>query len=268
MKKHKITNLSFLLLGVLTLFNSCKDVIDINLNNANLNVVIEANVSNNGLQTVKLTKTKSFNDDNTTVTISGASINVTEEGGNTYTFIEQTNRPGNYISNQFEGKPGKKYTIKVNVDGKKIFTASSTMPQSVNLDSLTVTELTFFSKKRKYLQVHYKDPARIANQYNYVLTVNGVVRNPYYVDSDRFNDGNQVTNTIFNADPELKSGDKITLDFQCIDELIYRYFFSISQIAGNGGPPTSPSNPNSNFDNGALGYFSAHTSQKVSATIK
>ncbi|MBU0695617.1 MAG: DUF4249 domain-containing protein [Bacteroidetes bacterium] len=267
MKKNKIAYLSFLLLGVLTLFNSCEDIIDINLNNANPNVVIEANVVNNGLQTVKVTKTKSFNDNNTAVSINGANISVTEEGGSTYTFTEQANLLGNYYSNQFVGKPGKKYTIKVNINGK-IYTANSTMPQPVKLDSISVTELTFFTNKRKYLQVHYKDPAKIANQYNYVLNINGEIRNAYYVDSDRFNDGNNVTNTIFNSDPEIKSGDKITLDFQCIDELIYRYFFAISQIAGNGGPPTSPANPDSNFDNGALGYFSAHTSQKVSATVK
>lgn len=267
MKKHKITCLFFLLLGALTLFNSCEDIIDINLNEANSNVVIEANVIDNGLQTVKLTKTKPFNDDNAPVSINGADVSVTEEGGNTYTFREQANLSGNYFSNQFVGKPGKKYTIKVKVDGKT-FTASSIMPQLVNLDSLTVTELSFFNNTQKFVQVNYNDPKGIKNFYNYVLLVNNKIRNAYYVDEDRFNDGNLVNNTIFNGDPKLEKGDRVEVDFQCIDEKIYRYYFAISQIQGNGGPPTSPANPDSNFDNGALGYFSAHTSKKLSITIE
>ena len=40
------------------------------------------------------------------------------------------------------------------------------------------------------------------------------------------------------------------------------YWFSLMQQQGNGpGGGTTPSNPPSNFDNNALGYFSAHTTQ-------
>lgn len=264
-KLNIITTISILLISIL-LFNGCEDVIDINLNQANTNIVIEAEIVNDmNHQRVKISQTKNFNDDNSIVTVSDAQIKVIDEKGVIFLYKEIS--PGNYQSDFFIGVPGRKYTIEVK-SKNKTYTAFSTMPKEVALDSITLTELTFFNSKKKFVQVNYQDPPERANFYNYKLTVNGELRNAYYVDEDRFNNGNKVTNTIFNADPELKTGDKITVDFQCIDEKIYKYFYSISQISGNGGPPTAPTNPDSNFNNGALGYLSAHTSQKVSATIK
>ncbi|MBK0384346.1 DUF4249 domain-containing protein [Pedobacter sp. SD-b] len=259
------SSIYYLLALTVLAFSSCEDVIDLKLKNAAPQIVIEANVvDNQNYQIVKISKTKNFDEDNSVVNVSGANVSVTEEGGQVYNFTEFS--PGNYKSGFFVGKHGKKYTIKVDADGHT-YTAFSTMPQRVNLDSLTVTELSFFGKKNKFVQVNFNDPVNIKNQYNYVITVNDTLRNAYYVDEDRFNDGKTVKNTLFTSSPDLKTGDKVSVDFQCIDYDIYRYFFAITQINGNGGPPTAPANPTSNFDNGALGYFSAHTSQKVMVKI-
>lgn len=256
----------YLLLFISALcFNACESVIKVDLKNAQPAIVIEANLTDKAEpQLVVISQTKPFSQDNSIVPVSKAAVTIFDEDGNHLQFGEMT--PGKYVSEPFAGVSGKKYTIQVNVDGK-LFTATSTMPQKVLLDSLSLTELSFFNSTKKYVQVHFKDPGGVPNQYNYVLYVNDEIRNAYYVDNDRFNDGKNVTNTIFNADPELKKGDRIMVDFQCIDEPIYRYFFALSQIAGNGGPPTAPANPDSNFDNGALGYFSAHTTQKKSNII-
>lgn len=262
----KLMQASFILLSLSVLFISCEKLIDINLNEANPNIVIEANLTDRvQQQVVKISQTKAFSEDNTIVPIKNANILVSDDKGNQYPFTEVTS--GNYLSSFFAGITGRKYTIQVKVNSK-IYTASSIMPQRVILDSLTVTNLTLFGNSRKYVQVNFMDPPNIANQYNYVIIVNDTLRNAYYVDNDRFNDGKMVINTIFTGDPELVSGDKIRVDFQCIDNNVYRYFFALSQISGNGGPPTAPSNPDSNFSNGALGYFSAHTLQRMNITLK
>ncbi|OAQ41904.1 hypothetical protein A5893_01945 [Pedobacter psychrophilus] len=250
---------------IILAFSSCEDVIDLNLDNSEPQIVIEANVVNNqDYQIVKISKTKKFTDNNTTEPLSGATVVVKEDGGGTYNFTQLS--PGVYKSGFFIGKPTLKYTIQVSTNGKT-YTATSTMPQPVTLDSLTVIELSFFNSKNKFIQVNFKDPVNIKNQYNYVISVNDSLRNAYYPEEDRFNDGKLIKNTLFTSDPELKTDDKVTIDFQCIDNNIYRYFFAITQINGNGGPPTAPSNPPSNFDNGALGYFSAHTMQLMSVKI-
>ncbi|MBC7655490.1 MAG: DUF4249 domain-containing protein [Oligoflexus sp.] len=250
---------------IILAFSACEDVIDLNLDNAEPKIVIEANVVNNqNFQIVKISKTKKFTDSNIIEPLSGATVIIKEDGGGTYNFTQLS--PGVYKSGVFIGKPGIKYTVQVTISGKT-YSATSIMPQVVVLDSLTVTELSFFSRKNKFVQVNFKDPANVKNQYNYVITLNDTLINPYYVDEDRFNDGKTVTNTLFTSNPDLKTGDIVKVDFQCIEYNTYRYFFAITQISGNGGPPTAPSNPLSNFDNGALGYFSAHTTQLMSVKI-
>jgi len=267
MQKLQIIKINILFALIVAFFSSCEDVIDLELKNAKPIVVIEANVSDEfKQQVVVVTQTKPFTEDNAIVPITNATVTISEEGGATYT-ATHTTFSGTYATPAFAGKQNKKYTVNVSVNGIT-YTAVSTMPNKVPLDSLSITELTFFGSTQKFVQVNYKDPANVRNFYNSLLTVNNELRTGYNVEEDRFNDGNVVKNTIFNSDPELKSNDVIKLEFQCIDQNIYKYFFSISQISGNGGPPTAPANPNSNFNNGALGYFSAHTSQTVTATIR
>jgi hypothetical protein len=267
MRKLQIVKINILFALIISLLSSCEDVIDLELKNAQPVVVIEANVSDQfEQQTVVITQTKPFTEDNSIVPITNALVTISEEGGPTYT-ASPTTFSGTYATPAFAGKQNKKYTVNVSVNGVT-YTAFSTMPSKVPLDSLSITELTFFGSTQKFVQINYKDPVNVRNFYNSLLTVNNELRSGYYVEEDRFNDGNVVKNTIFNSDPELKANDVIKLEFQCIDQNIYKYFFSISQISGNGGPPTAPANPNSNFNNGALGYFSAHTSEIVTATIR
>lgn len=250
---------------IVVFFASCEDVIELNLDDSTSKIVIEANVTNVlEPQIIKISRTKSFKEENSFLAVIGASVKVQEENGPTYSFVESSS--GNYLSIPFKGTPGKRYTVTVTVSNQT-YTAQSLMPSVVKLDSLTVTEISFFGTTNKFVQVNYKDIPNIPNQYNYLISVNDKLRNGYFPESDRFNDGSQVKNTLFINEPDLKKGDKVTIDFQCIDLNIYRYFFAITQIGGNGGPPTSPANPDSNFNNGALGYFSAHTSQKVSIII-
>jgi hypothetical protein len=54
----------------------------------------------------------------------------------------------------------------------------------------------------------------------------------------------------------------------CVDKNVYDYFFTLSGVTGNNGFQTAtPANPVSNISNGALGYFSAHTTQRVKVEV-
>jgi hypothetical protein len=57
---------------------------------------------------------------------------------------------------------------------------------------------------------------------------------------------------------------------QSIDHTIFTYYSALLEISGDGGAGggVTPSNPPSNINNGALGYFSAHTVQKKSIVIQ
>lgn len=252
---------------LVVLFSSCEKVIDLNLDQTTPKIVIEGIFTDlNVSHLVSLSFTKSFDAENKKVPVSGALVVLKEENGPTIVFTEQ-GKSGNYYSSKYKGIVGKKYTMTVTANGKT-YTAISKMPFPVPLKSLNQVELTFFGETKKLVQVNYNDPIGIENFYYNKLYVNDLKRGSLYIESDRFNDGKEVKNTIFVSDPDLKTGDKVKVQLLTIDENVYKYLFSISQISGNGGPPTTPANPTSNFSNGALGYFSASTISTDSLTIK
>jgi hypothetical protein len=262
LKKYKLITLVFVLL-----FSSCEEVIDLNLDKTVPKIVIEGIFTDLDVRhSVSISYTTNFEAENKKVPVSGALVTLTEENGRTITFTEQGSA-GTYFSSKYKGIPGKKYTMTVISNGKS-YVATSVMPMPVPIKSLTQIELSFFGETRKLVQVNYNDPIGVTNFYYNRLFVNNLKRGSLYLESDRFNDGREVKNTIFIDEPDLEIGDKVKVQFLTIDANVYKYLFSITQISGNGGPPTTPANPTSNFNNGALGYFSASTLTVDSLTIK
>ena len=256
-----------ILMFIALLLSSCEKVINLKFEQTSPKIVIEAIFTDLEVKhLVTLSNAKNFDDDNKRSPISGASVILKEENGQTIAFIEQ-GKSGNYYSSPFKGKAGKKYTLSVTSNGKT-YSATSIMPMPVAIKFLNQIELTFFGETRKLVQVNYMDPVGIENFYYYKTYVNSFKRGSLNIESDRFNDGREVKNNIFVSDPDLKIGDKVKVQLLTIDKNVYNYLFTLSQISGNGGPPTTPANPTSNFSNGALGYFSASTLSVDSLTIK
>jgi hypothetical protein len=49
---------------------------------------------------------------------------------------------------------------------------------------------------------------------------------------------------------------------------VFKYFFALSQTGRNGDPPVAPANPDSNFNNGALGIFNSCTTSTQTIVVK
>lgn len=109
---------SCLALGWLT---GCEKVIDLKLNNAEAQYVIEGNVSNRAFEPaeVKISKTKNFNDDNNFIGVSGANVGIKVNNGTSYNLTESAT--GVYRNAALKGVPGNTYTLNVSVDGKDFF---------------------------------------------------------------------------------------------------------------------------------------------------
>ncbi|MDR6781696.1 hypothetical protein ABIE26_001816 [Pedobacter africanus] len=243
----------------------CEKVIELKLANAEPAVVIEGGLSDqNENQVVKVSKTYNFTEPNKFNGLSGAKVVLTRPNGSTVNYTEIT--PGFYQTVKFRGIPGGRYTLDVTVEGKT-YRASSTMPAKVMLDSLSFRQFDFFGTTNTYIAVNYNDPREVQNQYRYILKVKGKVEKDV-VNEDRFNNGNKVSDVIFHDLGDLVSGDSLHVEFQCVDRNVYRYFYSLGQNSGEAGPPVSPANPVSNFNNGALGVFNAYTSSKRTAVIR
>jgi Domain of unknown function (DUF4249) len=261
---HQIKTLSFFILTIV-IFSSCEKVIHLELNSADKKYVIEAIVTDQpGTSVVLISQTKNFEEDNNFPGISGAVVKMTENGGNTFTLNETS--PGKYENPSLLGASGKTYNLSVSVGGKT-FSAVSTMPQRVNLDTIFVTDEFLFTDTRKIVNTVYQDPPGRGNDYRFIQYINNKKSDQIIVNNDDYTDGRLVFNKLFyfsdnDADStKIKSGDTVRIDMLCIDANVYKYWFSLDRSSTGGSGQATPSNPVTNMQGGALGYFSAHTLQ-------
>ncbi|MCU7550682.1 DUF4249 domain-containing protein [Chitinophagaceae bacterium LB-8] len=248
---------------------SCKKVIDLELKESDIKYVVEGAITNEpGVCKVYLSQSKQFNEDNQFPGVSGAVVTIKDNG---VEFPLMETQPGAYETKLIKGTPGHVYQLTVTISSHT-FTASCTMPQPVHLDSLYISEGPF--GQFDFATIQYKDPKDLNNRYRFVQYVNGVKDPAIFLENDEFTNGNSITMQLDNGvnkkdDPRnIRSGDEVTVEMLCLDEVIYKYWYSLDAGGGDGsGSIAAPANPLTNISGGALGYFSAHTisRQKVIA---
>jgi hypothetical protein len=250
------------------LLSSCEKVIDIDLNSADKKYVIEGVITDQaGTARVLISQTNNFDESNDFPAVSGAVVTVQEAGGPVFNFTETS--PGIYEAAALSGISGKDYALSVNVGGK-LFTAACRMPQKINLDSIYITDELIFTATRKTVNAVFNDPTGLGNSYRFVQYVNGLKEKQIMIRNDDYSDGRRIINKLFyfSEDDEttrnIKSGDQVMVDMFCIDPAIYKYWYSLDRSSTGGSGQATPSNPVTNLQGGALGYFSAHTLQTKS----
>lgn len=266
-------NIIFIILS-LFLLTSCEKEIDLDLDDRSGNIVIEGNITNQaGPYTVRITKSVAFTQSNQYPAVTGAQVVLSDNTGQTETLQYVGN--GNYITTAFAGVTGRTYTLKIQAEGKQ-YTAQSTMPEVVNLDSLMQDSFTFGGETTYTLLPVFTDPAALGNRYLFNFTINSMSKKTFEVFSDNINNGLVNQRSLFlptedtdddPTDHKVVPGDTVYVEMQSIDHTIFTYYSALLEISGDGGGVT-PSNPPSNINNGALGYFSAHTVQKKSIVIQ
>lgn len=267
-----IVRTGFLLLLVVFGLNSCEKVIDVDLNTAEKKYVIEGVVSDKaGMSYVKISRTKDFDEDNFPDPVSDAIVRIQENGLTIYTLAESP-APGVYESPVLLGQSGYRYNLTVTVNNQT-FTAESTMPAKVNLDTIFVSDELIFTSTRKIVNAVFDDPAGPGNSYRFIQYVNGLQETQTLIRNDDYSDGRRIVNKLFyfSTDHEdkrnIKSGDQVLVDMFCIEPAIYKYWFSLDRSAIGNGQQATPSNPVTNIKGGALGYFSAATVQSKSMVV-
>ncbi|MBB3055849.1 DUF4249 domain-containing protein [Mucilaginibacter gotjawali] len=247
---------------------SCNKVIDLKLANNSGKLVIEGNITNvSGPQFITLSRNVPFTSTNTYPPVSGAIVTVSDDEGHTYPFSEDPN--GTYTTPQMAGIAGRTYKMTV-VTGGVTYTATSVMPATVPIDSVTSKNNDFDPKKnRKEVTIHLQDPSDVANQYRFVLWVNSVQVDAIFAFDDEFTNGRYVNGDLVENATDIYPGDSVRVEMQCIDKPIFTYWVTLmnQQLGGPGGG-VAPSNPPSNISPACLGYFSAHTTQTVSIVVK
>ena len=261
-----------ILAGVLAIsLYACKKTVHLNLDKAAPQIVIEGEVTDDttGPYSVRVNRSVSFYSENSFPPVSGASIKISDNEGHVDSLVEST--PGLYTTQTLKGKPGNTYTLSV-MSQDTLYTAVSTMPQPVKLDSVTFNRNTGRRGGKNDIAAvpNFQDPAGIANYYQFVEYLDGTLLNKdIFVFDDRLSDGRYITRSLRNDSAYLQPGDRLEVRMYCIDKPIYDYFNELDQSTSGGAFNTSasPTNPISNISNGALGYFSAHTIRSITTTV-
>lgn len=246
---------------------SCTEVIDIDINASNPQLVVEGGIGLNEPARIVLTRSISLDQSIEIPFEENADVEISDNEGNSEKLLEMS--PGIYFSQTIKGVAGRTYNITINT-AKETITALSAMPAQVRIDTMTVENSIYPGGGRPMgnqpapfyeIRVKYTDPVSETNFYRFLLSVNGVLRPDNNVYNDRLTNGNEVEAFLIVYDPELKAGDSISVEMQCIEKPVYEYFSSMGSAGGPGGS-SSPANPYTNLQGAILGYFSAHTLER------
>ncbi|RCT54480.1 DUF4249 family protein [Winogradskyella sp. KYW1333] len=254
----------FLILIFIYPLFSCEDVIDVDLNESEPRLVIEASINwfkgtQGNEQSIKLSLSAPFFEENVPPA-SGAVVQVFDLNNNTFDFIEEGNT-GIYRNDNFIPTLDAIYTLNV-LYNNELYTASENFKSVVPIEFIEQTNDGGFSGEDIELKAFYTDPASVKNYYFFEFLSDISVVPNLEVYEDRFTDGNQIFG--YYTEEDLEPGDVVTIRNYGISERFYEYMFILLQqgTEENGGPfETQPATVRgncinqSNPDNFPFGYF-------------
>lgn len=251
------------ILCALLLFSGCEEIIDIDLNQANPRVVIEAQLSDlHTTHRIRISKTVAFDEPVSSTEVSDATVLIRDDQGRIYYFQYVSN--GTYVNHtDFTPTSGRTYSLHVLVDGE-LFESSCYMPPYVDVDSTGIVRENILGERYYFATFKFNDPPNVSNYYRYDLSLNDNEFRFSSVFQDKFNDGLYVTHQVSDLDADLQPGDFITVRRYCIDEKVFDYW---NEYQSTNPGSAAPGNPTSNISNNALGYFSIASAQEFRLQI-
>ena len=260
MKKIKVITYG-ILFSPLLLTSCYEQIVDVNFNQFGSNIVIEGNLTDNfGANIVKITKTAHVNSLEPPIPITQATITLLDDSGNMEVLSEYT--AGMYRINQIRGMPGRTYTLNVLAEGHE-YSAVSRMPEAMIFDSVQINRTSEVNSKYS-VTIFFTDPADVENYCLIKFFLANQTR-PFFqvLYHDQYSDGESI---ILQYEwSGLYPGNILEIRSLSLDRSVYEYFSSLLNVDEYVEPEMpdfyeiSGYNPKSNIQNGALGYFSAHT---------
>lgn len=262
-------NILYIALFISTLiFSSCEKVINVDLNEADRVYVIEGQLTNiEEMNFVKITKSDDFYETEEFEKITGATVTITDDFGNTTLFSEI--EPGLYRSPGFTAIAYTNYQLSAIIEGEE-FTASTYMPGNTTIDSIPYLQGSFFGAEGYNAFLYWTDDANEKNYYKYNNWVKSTGDDAFTPDpsisitEDALFNGISTGTPLFTRSFDL--GDSVIVDLMEIDEHNFKYWYALSQVTS--GQTAAPGNPISNLSNEALGYFGAYNISRDTIVIQ
>ncbi|NRD21114.1 DUF4249 domain-containing protein [Winogradskyella eckloniae] len=253
----------YLVILCTTLYN-CEDVIDVDLNETEPRLVIEASIdwyknTTGNSQSIKLSLSAPFFED-VVPPANDAIVHITDSNGNLFSFIEEGNS-GIYNTTNFTPVIDETYTLIVNYNNE-IYTATETLKSVVPIDYIEQNNEGGFLGDEIEIKVYFTDPLNIDNYYFFEY-YSDISDSPNLdVAEDRFIDGNQIFG--FYSEEDLSAGNELTIRHYGVSRQYYEFMNILLQQGNNdgGGPfETQPATVRGNCinttneDHYAFGYF-------------
>jgi len=273
-----MNKLVFLIVLLTSLFfASCEKVVDVDLDTAPPKLVIEAAITwekgtTGNEQTIKLTTTTGYFE-NKIPTVSGAIIYIENSKKERFNFIE-IKKTGQYSCINFTPVIDEQYTLTVISRGSR-YIGTETLKSVAPITRIEQNNQGGFTGKDIEIKAFYTDPADADNFYLYKYLYSNKVKSTFYVDEDKFFNGNEFFS--LSDDEDLIIGNEIEIKHYGISKQYYNYMNILVSIAGStvGGPFQSPPATVkgnminvTNKDNYPLGYFSLSETSTENYKIK
>jgi hypothetical protein len=256
--------------GISILFiASCEKVIDVPLEESERRMVIEGVMRDQpGNNYVLISKTGSVYDESNFEKISGAAVTVADGSGTVYTLTEVPGEPGKYTNATLQAQADNSYSLSVLAGGETITSTCKTFFTPV-LDSLFyIEQIGSFgvgSDTTYLVFFNFADQESQDNYYRVNAWINGTKEDFYYIANDDLFSGQTYTQPIYGS--TVEKGDTVLIELISFDESNYTYFYSMMTATTEGPFAPTPSNPVSNLDGNAIGYFGAYTTDTMSIII-
>jgi hypothetical protein len=262
MSRRHLPYLLLLFLGAL----SCTEKVDLELDDIESRLVIEAALSNTtGYQFIRITRSGSYFDATRAEPVSGAEITITD-GSNTFDYRESS--AGRYFSvDEIAGVPGTTYYLEARIEGET-YTATSTMPPAPVIDSIKF-ELDEEEQNYYFVKVYSQEDPRPGNYYFWgvyldnIYMTNSILK--LYFASDNLINGSYL-NGLKVQILKARRGNWVTLQMASITKEFYNYCIAIMRETLYTEDPfqAAPANIQGNISNGAFGFFQAFAEDEYS----
>lgn len=254
-------------LNLLIILPSCEEVIEVDLNYANPEFVVEAKLFKDSVARVRITRTTSYFLSEGSLYINDANIKVSNGKSSEELFLTGD---GYYSGNKVIGTENGLYELEI-LHNNKIYKAASSMPLKTDIFSVNSFKFESQSIFNPYgetvftIYCDFFDNPEVDNYYMIRYVANGrLIENRFFLLTEKSANGGSFSNSnnkISFSESIFYDGGEVELQLYSIDKSAYNYFKQLDDVLfwkRRVMPPT-PYNPESNFSNGALGYFAAWT---------